>query len=61
MQLLHRVSRKKINFYFKNKVGLGIVVHTCHPSYSGGRDREDHGSRTAWGKMLVRHPFQKKC
>jgi hypothetical protein len=21
------------------------VAHTCNPSYSGGRDQEDHGSR----------------
>jgi hypothetical protein len=25
------------------------VAHTCNPSYSGGRDQEDHGSKTAQG------------
>jgi hypothetical protein len=23
------------------------VAHTCNPSYSGGRDQEDHGSKPA--------------
>jgi hypothetical protein len=23
------------------------VAHTCNPSYSGGRDKEDHGSKPA--------------
>jgi hypothetical protein len=23
-----------------------LVAHTCNPSYSGGRDQEDHGSKT---------------
>jgi hypothetical protein len=22
--------------------------HTCNPSYSGGRDQEDHSSKPAW-------------
>jgi hypothetical protein len=25
--------------------------HVCNPSYSGGRDQEDHNSRTAWQKV----------
>jgi hypothetical protein len=24
------------------------VSHACNPSYSGGRDQEDHGSKPAW-------------
>jgi hypothetical protein len=28
----------------KLKMGAGMpVVHACNPSYSGGRDQEDHG------------------
>jgi hypothetical protein len=23
------------------------VAHTCNPNYSGGRDQEDHGSKSA--------------
>jgi hypothetical protein len=26
------------------------VAHTYNPSYSGGRNQEDHGLRTAWAK-----------
>jgi hypothetical protein len=25
-----------------------MVAHACNPSYSGGRDQEDHGSKPAW-------------
>jgi hypothetical protein len=29
---------------------LGMVAHTCNPSYLGGRHWEDHGLRPAWVK-----------
>jgi hypothetical protein len=29
------------------------VAHTCNPSYSGGRDQEDHGLKPAPEKELV--------
>jgi hypothetical protein len=32
--------------------GLGTVAHVCNPSYPGGRDWEDWGSRLAWAKSL---------
>jgi hypothetical protein len=32
----------------KNKSELGAGAHTYNPSYSEGRDQEDHGSRPAW-------------
>jgi hypothetical protein len=25
------------------------VAHACNPSYSGGRNQEDHSSKPAWG------------
>jgi hypothetical protein len=31
--------------------GWAPVTHACNSSYSGGRDQEDHGLRTAWAKM----------
>jgi hypothetical protein len=34
------------------------VAHTCHPSYSGGRDQEDHGSKPAWANSS-RDPISK--
>jgi hypothetical protein len=29
-----------------------LVAHTCNPSYSGGRDQEDHGSKPAQANNL---------
>jgi hypothetical protein len=36
-----------------------MVAHTCNPSYSGGRDPEDGGSKPAWAKCLW-DPISKK-
>jgi hypothetical protein len=27
---------------------LSLVAHACNPSYSGGRNQEDHGFKLAW-------------
>jgi hypothetical protein len=35
------------------------VAHSYNLSYSGGRDKEDHGSKPALGKYLVR-PYLEK-
>jgi hypothetical protein len=35
------------------------MVYTCNPSYSGGKDQEDRGSKPALGKQFVR-PYLKK-
>jgi hypothetical protein len=41
------------------------VAYACNPSYSGGRDQEDHGSKPAWQivyKTLSRkYPSQKRA
>jgi hypothetical protein len=34
----------------KNEIILAPLDHACNPSYSGGRDQEDHGSKSAPGK-----------
>jgi hypothetical protein len=34
------------------------VTHTYNPSYSGGRDQEDHSSKPAWANSL-RDPISK--
>jgi hypothetical protein len=31
---------------------LEPVAHTCNPSYSGGREQEDRGSKPAWSNSL---------
>jgi hypothetical protein len=40
-----------------------LVAHTCNPSYSGGRDQEDHGSKPARanssGDPTSKKPFTK--
>jgi hypothetical protein len=36
-------------FILKSKIGIygqAPVARTCNPSYSGGRDQEDHGSKS---------------
>jgi hypothetical protein len=35
------------------------VTHTCNPSYSGGRDQEDHSSKPAPANS-VQDPISKK-
>jgi hypothetical protein len=40
------------------------VAHTCNPSYSGGRDQEDCGSKPAWANslwdLILKKPFTEK-
>jgi hypothetical protein len=36
-----------------------LAIHACNPSYSGGRDQEDHGSKPALPNSL-RDPISKK-
>jgi hypothetical protein len=32
--------------------GRSLVAHACNPSYLGGRDQEDSGSKPALGKTV---------
>jgi hypothetical protein len=40
------------------------MVPACNPSYSGGRDQEDHGSKPAWANNsrdpILKKPFTKQ-
>jgi hypothetical protein len=36
-----------------------LVTHACNPSYSRGRDQEDHGSKPAWANSF-QDPILKK-
>jgi hypothetical protein len=38
---------------------LALVVHACNPSYSGGRDQVDRGSKPAWANSSARLYFKK--
>jgi hypothetical protein len=45
-------------------IELGTVAHDCNPSYSGGRDQEDRGSKPSEancsGDHISKKPFTKK-
>jgi CRISPR/Cas system CSM-associated protein Csm4 (group 5 of RAMP superfamily) len=41
------------------KKSWALVPHTCNPSYSGGRDREDFGSKPAWAKKIKKTHHKK--
>jgi hypothetical protein len=45
-------KKKKLKGSFVQSIlsGLVPVAHSCNPSYSGGRDQEDHSSKPALGK-----------
>jgi hypothetical protein len=36
-----------------------LVAHACNPSYSGGRDQEDHVSKPAWANSSARSYLEK--
>jgi hypothetical protein len=62
-----RKKDKRENLYmapFKNSLGRALVAHACNPSYSGGRDQEDCGSKPAWENSskdpISKKPFTKK-
>jgi hypothetical protein len=43
-----------------------LVAHICSPSYSGGRDEEDHNVKAAWANsyrdpILKKHITKKGC
>jgi hypothetical protein len=40
-------------------VSQALVAHTYNPSYSGGRDQEDHGSKPTWANSFVK-PYLEK-
>jgi hypothetical protein len=41
------------------KMHFELEAHTCNPSYSGGRDQEDHGSKPTWANSS-QDPVSKK-
>jgi hypothetical protein len=42
----------------KEMLGRALVAHASNPSYSGGRNQEDHGSKPAQGNCSAR-PYLK--
>jgi hypothetical protein len=49
---VHKKGRQPIKSSLaqRYKTWLALVAHIYNPSYSGGRDQEDHGSKAALGK-----------
>jgi hypothetical protein len=46
-------SLKRRNFFFESlRIGKKPVAYACNPSYSGGREQEDHGSKPTWANSL---------
>jgi hypothetical protein len=37
-----------------------LVAHACNPSYSGGRDQEDHGLKPVQGNSSRDSPYLEK-
>jgi hypothetical protein len=57
----NNINYLRVNYDNKSikNMGQALVAHTCNPTYSGGRDQEDHGSKPAWANSL-RDPILKK-
>jgi hypothetical protein len=49
----------KISQTYKDKYHWAPVAYFCNPSYSGGRDQEDQGLKTAWTNTSVRPNLEK--
>jgi hypothetical protein len=45
---------------FKDILSQVLVAPACNPSYSGGRDQEDDGSRPAWKTLSWKYPTQNR-
>jgi hypothetical protein len=57
-QLLRSI---RIRVFKKNpNASWGPVAHTCNPSYLGGWDQEDHGSKASLGKKSLQDPISTK-
>jgi hypothetical protein len=58
--LLEKKNRRR---HQKQSWGWALVAHACNPSYSGGRDQEDHDSKSALANSLksyLKKPITKK-
>jgi hypothetical protein len=62
---LHSLWDKHLQTQRESMLSLVPVAHTYNPSYSGGRDQEDHGSQPAqansWWDPILKNPSQKRA
>jgi hypothetical protein len=54
--LLHPCSHQ----FSKFNVSWVSVAYTCNPSYSGGRNQKDHGSKPVWARPYLIKTLHKK-
>jgi hypothetical protein len=54
IHLIELQDSEKANF------SQALVAHAYNPSYSGGRDQEDHNSKPDQGNSFMRHYLKKK-
>jgi hypothetical protein len=47
---LRVMAQKKASL--RSTMSQVLVAHACNPSYSGGRDQHDPGSKPAWTNSL---------
>jgi hypothetical protein len=45
-------NQKNYTDYNEKECHWALVAHTYNPSYSGGKDQEDRGSKPAWTNSL---------
>jgi hypothetical protein len=53
------LSCQTFNFAFSSNTCTSPVTYTCNPSYSGGRDQEDHSSKPIQAN-ISQDPISKK-
>jgi hypothetical protein len=50
----------KLYHFKKLNTCWALVAHTSNPSYSGGSDQEDRGSKPAWAREILERPYLEK-
>jgi hypothetical protein len=50
-------KKKTVNVHPKSPIRSGAVPQVCNPSYLGGRDQENSGSRPAQAKNCSQDPI----
>jgi hypothetical protein len=63
---IEKIPNTQVKFNIRVCFNWVLVAHTCNPSYSGGRNQEDHGLKSVWTNSLwdstwkITHYFSEK-
>jgi hypothetical protein len=61
---IQRINETK-SWFFERQTSQALVAHTHNPSYLGGRDQEDGGSKPAWANSskdpILKKPITEKA